>query len=45
MPRRINGSVPCRKETRNRIRALKRGNDDYDDVLRRLLADYEAENE
>jgi len=30
-------SISCREETRNRVRALKRGGESYDDVLHRLL--------
>ena len=32
--------IPCAVETRKRIKARKRGGETYDDVLRKMLAQY-----
>jgi hypothetical protein len=33
----LNARIPCRSETRDEIRALKRDSERYEDVLQRLL--------
>ena len=35
----LDARVPCRSETRDRLRALKEDADRYEDVLQRLLDD------
>lgn len=35
--------IPCRSKTRDRIRGLKTGAENYEDVLRRLLASYDTD--
>lgn len=32
--------IPCRKDTRDQVRRLKRGGDSYEDVLQHLLETY-----
>jgi hypothetical protein len=36
---RLDARIPCQSETRDQLRALKRDNDRYEDVLQRLLDD------
>jgi hypothetical protein len=33
--------VPCSTETRDRLRAAKRGGDTYDDLFRKMLEQYD----
>lgn len=35
--------VPCSVETRDRLRAAKRGGDRYDDLFRKMLEQYDPE--
>lgn len=35
--------IPCTTETRERIKALKRGGDTYEDVLRKMIGQYDPE--
>lgn len=36
-------NLPCSRETRNLVRAQKRGGECYDDVLRKMAAQYDPE--
>lgn len=36
----LKARLPCRIETRDKIRALKRGSETYDDVLQRLYSEH-----
>lgn len=39
----LEARLPCRIETRDKIRALKRGSETYDDVLQRLYSEHARE--
>jgi len=39
----LDARVPCTKETRDELRALKTGAESYEDVLRRLLRERQGE--
>lgn len=39
----LKARLPCRIETRDKIRALKRGSETYDDVLQRLYSEHAGE--
>lgn len=41
----LEARLPCRIETRDKIRALKRGSDTYDDVLQRLYSEHAGDME
>lgn len=36
-------NIPCHKETRNRVRSLKRGGESYDDLLHKMADQYDPE--
>ena len=36
--------LPCSKETRSKIAAMKRGGETYDSVLRKMVAQYDPED-
>jgi len=36
-------SVPCRTATRNKIRSLKRGGESYDEMLRKMVEEYDPD--
>lgn len=38
----LDARIPCESETRNQIRALKQGQERYEEVLRRMLREYEG---
>jgi hypothetical protein len=40
----LNARLPCRSETRDKIRALKRDSERYEDVLQRLIEDATGDN-
>lgn len=35
--------IPCSRETRERVRAQKRGGENYDSVLRKMVEQYDPE--
>ena len=35
--------IPCTTETRERIKALKRGGETYEEVLRKMIGQYDPE--
>lgn len=35
--------VPCSSETKSRLRAAKRGGETYDELFRKMLAQYDPE--
>lgn len=41
----LDARLPCRSETRDRIRSLKRGTERYEDVLQRLLDEAARQND
>lgn len=41
----LSARIPCRVETRNKIRALKRGGETYDEVLQRLHSEHADQTE
>ena len=40
----LNARIPAKSETRDELRALKTDNERYEDVLRRLLDNYQQNN-
>jgi len=40
----LDARVPCRSETRDRLRALKKDADRYEDVLQRLIDEADGAN-
>ena len=38
-------SIPCTKETREEIKSLKRGGESYDELLRKMAAQYNPSTE
>jgi hypothetical protein len=40
----LDARLPCRSETRDEIRALKRDSERYEDVLQRLIEDATGDN-
>lgn len=41
----MDARIPCRSETRDKIRALKRGRETYDEVLERLHSEVAGSGE
>jgi len=41
----LDARLPCRSETRDEIRALKKGTERYEDVLQRLLDEAAQQND
>lgn len=39
----MDSRIPCTTETRERIKALKRGGETYEETLRKMLAQYDPE--
>lgn len=37
--------IPCSRQTRDLVRSQKRGGESYDDLLRKMVAQYEPDGE
>lgn len=45
MARTTETRIPCSRSTRQLVKSMKRGGESYDEVLRKMAAQYEPHNE